>query len=377
MVQLTPFNRWRRSALGVGLATLAWLMGARGLCGWQVNWHKGVTEVEASLRGLAAVSDDVAWASGSQGTVLRTIDGGQEWRVVSPPDSAELDFRCLWAWDDERAIVASAGERDVIFRTENGGRTWEQVYEDPDRGAFFDGLAFWNEQQGVLMGDPLNGILYLLETRDAGRTWQRLPADSVPSVREGEAGFAASNSNLAVWGQSGLLIGLGGAAPGESEPLSRIVFRETADGPWQTRQVPLRRSESSGIFSVVPVGSRWVAVGGDYRREADAQENCALGVDGGNRWLVPAGNLPSGFRSAVTATGSAENALLVALGPNGGDVSWDLGERWQRFTGDGFHAAQFSPSGMYLWACGSQGRVGRLPTDELRRLRDSPSRSDR
>jgi hypothetical protein len=255
--------------------------------------------------------------------------------------------------------------------------TWDQVFEEADRRAFFDGIAFWNEDRGVLMGDPLDGILYLLETRDGGQTWQRLPADSVPPVREGEAGFAASNSNLAVWGQSALLIGLGGAPPGISEPHSRLVLRETDAGPWQTRELPLRRGESSGIFSVAVVGSRWVAVGGDYRREGDAQDNCAVSADGGNRWLVPAGNLPSGFRSAVTATGTDDNALLVALGPNGGDVSWDLGERWQRFSRDGFHAAQFSPSGRFLWACGSQGRVGRLSTAELHGLRNSAPHSDR
>src|SRR5690242_1843866 len=40
-------------------------------------WQPSTTGSDARLRGLSAVSRHVAWASGSQGTILRTVDGGR------------------------------------------------------------------------------------------------------------------------------------------------------------------------------------------------------------------------------------------------------------------------------------------------------------
>jgi len=40
------------------------------------------------LRGVSAVNENVAWASGAAGTVLRTVDGGARWDRVSVPNAA-------------------------------------------------------------------------------------------------------------------------------------------------------------------------------------------------------------------------------------------------------------------------------------------------
>ena len=38
--------------------------------------------VTANLRGISAVSDSVVWASGENGTIVRTLDGGEHWEKV-------------------------------------------------------------------------------------------------------------------------------------------------------------------------------------------------------------------------------------------------------------------------------------------------------
>jgi photosystem II stability/assembly factor-like uncharacterized protein len=38
--------------------------------------------VSVSLRGLSVVSSEVAWASGENGTVIRTVDAGQSWQQL-------------------------------------------------------------------------------------------------------------------------------------------------------------------------------------------------------------------------------------------------------------------------------------------------------
>lgn len=68
------------------------------------------TGTEVRFRGLAAVSRSTAWAAGSKGTVLRTADGGSNWRNVSPPGAGELEFRDIEAFDARRAVVLAIGE---------------------------------------------------------------------------------------------------------------------------------------------------------------------------------------------------------------------------------------------------------------------------
>ena len=67
--------------LAVGATSLAFAPGGRTDFTWQLT----PTGSSARLRGLSVVSASVVWASGSQGTVLRTVNGGATWQNVSPP----------------------------------------------------------------------------------------------------------------------------------------------------------------------------------------------------------------------------------------------------------------------------------------------------
>ncbi len=62
----------------------------------------------ADLRGIHSVDGKVAWASGTNGTVLRTVDGGDHWLTcATPPGAEKLDFRGVQAFDAKAAIVMS------------------------------------------------------------------------------------------------------------------------------------------------------------------------------------------------------------------------------------------------------------------------------
>ncbi|HEX2355352.1 MAG TPA: oxidoreductase, partial [Micromonosporaceae bacterium] len=74
------------------------------------SWELTPTGVAARLRGLAPVSDRVVWASGSVGTVLRTVDGGATWAQVGPPGTSDLQFRDIEAFDASHAVILSIGE---------------------------------------------------------------------------------------------------------------------------------------------------------------------------------------------------------------------------------------------------------------------------
>src|SRR5680860_79305 len=89
----------------------------------ELEWRLTPTGSAAQLRGLDAVNHRVAWASGSEGTVLRTLNSGREWDSVGPPGTAALEFRDIEAFGRRRALILSIGTGDAsrIYRTDHGG----------------------------------------------------------------------------------------------------------------------------------------------------------------------------------------------------------------------------------------------------------------
>lgn len=331
-------------------------------------WEFQKSGVAASLRGICAVSDRVCWASGSEGTVLRTTDGGNHWNQVGPEGMTAADFRDVHAWDAETAVILAAGDPDRIYRTVDGGRSWSEVYGHPDAAAFFDGMVFDRDgKQGWLMGDPLEGRLFLLRTGDGGQTWERVPPELLPAFPEGMAAFAASGTNVFLADSGQLWIGLGGGKEGEAGLASICALEDTAgwkdSANWRMFEVPLPSGPSAGIFSIVALdsgGREWVAVGGDYTQPGIASGNAVFSRDGGVSWQIPESGLPGGYRSAVAlAGGGAEPLTLVAVGPNGTDCSTDRGSSWKPASATGFHTLSFVRGTTTGWAAGAEGRIAR------------------
>ena len=226
------------------------------------SWEIRGSGTTASLRGLHVVDGAVAWASGSGGTVLRSVDGGEHWELGVVPGAEHLDFRDVFAWDRDRALVLSAGLPAMIYRTDDGGKTWRPTYTNETPGVFFNAIAFWDALHGIAVGDPIDGRFLLITTDDGGTTWNELPRGSRPEALEGEANFAASGTCLTTRGTKLAWFGTGG-------PAAR-VFR-TSDGGayWNVASTPLPSGQpSQGVFSVYFLGERrGVAVGGDYLDE--------------------------------------------------------------------------------------------------------------
>ncbi|MEM6841192.1 MAG: YCF48-related protein [Bacteroidota bacterium] len=317
------------------------------------EWEIQESGISVSLRGLSVVNDNVAWVSGQFGTILRTVDGGQTWEKKTVPSTDSVDFRDIEAFSDQLAYVLSAGSPAYIFRTEDGGSSWVKQLEDTLPTIFLDGMAFWNEAQGVVMGDPIDNKFKLLKTNDNGQTWSPLTSIGRSLLpNSGEAGFAASGTNIVVQGRGCVWFGTGGS-------VSR-VFRSLDGGrTWEVNRSPLAQgTPSKGIFSLSFADTlKGVSVGGDYRNPGSMIENAAYTANGGRTWY-PAITPPQGYRSGVAYLSTAE--AYVTVGTTGSDYSTDFGATWYTLDTVGYHSIQAAPNNSVAWVCGGDGKIARL-----------------
>jgi photosystem II stability/assembly factor-like uncharacterized protein len=284
-----------------------------------------------SLRGVSVVSREIAWASGTDGTYLRTRDGGRRWIPAHVPNAANLDFRAVVAFSAEDAFLMSAGSGDQsrIYHTSDGGRHWQLQFTNNNPKGFFDSMAFWDAKHGIVLGDPIPDTagklkFELLETED-GEHWNPMPTAVLPEAVEGEGAFAASNSCIAILTESRQIVvaaplgaGQSRINDGASAPDSNIwfatggkfarVFHSPDRGhTWEVHDTPiLHGPEAAGIFSIVfrnPYDG--VIAGGDYKRPDADGPNLAFTHDGGKTWdLSPIH--PQAYFSAVAYDGHPE-----------------------------------------------------------------------
>ena len=249
-------------------------------CSGQSPWRKQTSGTDASLRSISAISDKVAWVSGSGGTVLHTVNAGKRWRKCALPSGGEsLDFRGVHAWSKDEAVIMSSGPAEnnqaKLFKTTDGCKTWHEVFSTTRKGIFFDAIVFYpgEPNRGVVLSDPVDGHFRLFESRDRGDHWAELLPKQMPRALGGEGAFAASNTALSLIGNSNmhdLWFGTGG---GQN---SRIFQSHDGGENWTAVETPIPAGKpSAGIFSVYFFNSsEGLAVGGDY-----AAPNW-LGIDG-------------------------------------------------------------------------------------------------
>ena len=320
------------------------------------SWTVQASGTTAGLRGVSAVDDRTAWASGAGGTVLRTLDGGATWTVVPVPASDKTDFRDVEAFGPDEAVVMGIDRPARIFRTADGGRTWALAYFDDTPGIFLDGMAFFDEKNGLAFGDPMGGRFFILLTADGGASWTPLPETERPAAADGEAAFAASGTSAFVRGPDRIWLVTGGST-------SRVWQSQDRGRRWEAvRSGLLEGRSSAGGFSVAFLDGRsGIAVGGDYRAEADPAGNTAVTDDGGRNWRPVADGRPGGFREAVAFVPGARPPVAVTVGPSGSDLSRDLGRSWTPIAAPlGFHSLSFAKKGRAGWAVGRNGLIAKL-----------------
>lgn len=261
-----------------------------------------ISHTTENLRGVSAVSRQIAWASGTHGTYLRTTDGGRTWTPAQVPDAATVDFRGVVAFSAEEAFLMSAGpgEQSRIYHTGDGGLHWQLQFTNTNPKGFFDSIAFWDSKHGVVVGDPIpdesGKLKFEILLTDDGQNWKATSPARLPAAMEGEGGFAASNTCLAIGASasdSNIWFATGGKA-------ARVFHSADRGQSWEVFDTPMAHGPASaGIFSIAfRDGMHGVIAGGDYKRPNEDGPNLAFTEDGGKTWTLT-GLHPLAYFSAV------------------------------------------------------------------------------
>jgi photosystem II stability/assembly factor-like uncharacterized protein len=318
------------------------------------QWINQASNTDASFRSVCSVTNKIVWIGGSKGTFLRTINGGKTWETNQVHGAETLDFRDVHAFDANTAILMSAGEAEKgnakFYRTTDGGKSWEIVYQTTQKGIFFDGIDFWDKQNGIAFSDPIDGKFFILKTKDGGKTWLPINPENIPTIQENEAAFAASGTSLITVGRKNAYICTGGGA------FAQIYKTENQGEDWSVVRTNMSAGKTNGLFGLRFLNDRYgIAVGGDYQEITKPVPNVLLTTDGGKTWQDAPQTNPVGLKEGVSVY---KQKILITVGPSGTCYSKDFGKSWVEIDKTPFHAISISGNG--IWAVGGKGSVFRL-----------------
>ncbi len=325
-------------------------------CAVSAQWVKQAVDTTASFRGLSVVNEKVVWASGTGGTVIRTIDGGKSWKVITVPGAEKLDFRDIEAFDANTAYILSIGngESSRIYKTIDGGKTWKLQFKNTNEKAFFDAIACWDKKNCIAMSDPIDHKFVLINTIDGGKNWNAMDTSKMPAAKDGEAAFAASGTCLITQGKNNAFLVSGGND-------ARVFHSADRGLTWSVSDTPFNKgTPGSGIFSLSMFDDkRGMIVGGDYEKPTEHTENRGFTWDGGKTW-----NRGGGIYGYRSGTAYVDQYKIIAVGSSGSDESYDGGNSWRNIDHENYNSVQ-SKGIKAIWAVGPRGTVAKYKMTEV------------
>ncbi len=321
----------------------------------QITRTDQMSGTNALLIAVSPVSERIVWASGSQGTWLRTTDGGSTWQSGRVTGADSLQFRDVYAVDSMTAYLLSIGNgaQSRIYKTTNAGRQWTLQFTNRDSAGFYDCMDFWDANRGIVIGDAIGNEIAILTTMDGGANWHRVPLAALPAAQRGEGSFAASGTCLMTRPGGRAWIVASNAEHG------RVLRTADYGRTWTVDTLPITTRAGSGPQSIGFRDDRYgIALGGGNAAQP-GDVLAAVTGDGGRTWVARARPpLRTGVWGGVYIP-SASRPTVVAVGPAGAVYSRDEGVSWAVIDTLNYWSVGFA-SPRAGWAVGTRGRITKL-----------------
>lgn len=284
-------------------------------------------EKEISIRALLVDSTKIWYAANNGQFGFIDLQTNKKFNGHITKDTLTPEFRSI-AKTDEHIFMMNVGSPALLYKISKDGSEIEKVYQENHPKAFYNSMQFWNNQEGIVMGDPTEDCLSVLLTKDGGTTWNKISCKDLPKVQEGEAAFAASNTNVVIKENKVWMVSGG--------KKSRIFHSSDKGKTWKVTETPIIQGKTmTGIFTADFYNAQiGFIAGGDYENPTDNSNNKAITNDGGKSWQIVANNESFGYASCVQFVPNAAGTAIVTVGASGLFYSSDSGKKWTKFSDD-------------------------------------------
>ena len=285
-----------------------------------------LVEGDFSVRAIQ-IDGDKVWFGANKGKFgwinFNTREVFQD--AITPEKNPE--FRSI-ASNSEAVFFLNVGSPANLYKINKENLAKKIVYTENDKNTFYDSMKFWNEKEGIAIGDPTENCFSILITKDGGGSWQKLSCENLPKLIEGEAAFAASNTNVIVHKNKTWIVSGGKKA--------RVFYSPNKGKSWQVYNTPIVQGEAmTGIFSGDFYDEKiGFVVGGDFENKEQNSGNKALTKDGGKTWELVSENSGFGYAECVQFVPNSKGKQLVTVGHSGINYSADFGKTWINLSRD-------------------------------------------
>jgi len=171
------------------------------------NFDTGFTSItidtlftdQISIRAILIDKDKVWYGADNSRFGYYDLNKKEKFQEHIYRDTLKLEFRSI-AQTSKNIYLLSVANPALLYQFSKKTQKVKLVYKEINEKVFYDSMQFWNDKEGIAVGDPTEDTFSVIITRDGGETWTKLLSDKLPTNAKGEAAFAASNSNIVIKG---------------------------------------------------------------------------------------------------------------------------------------------------------------------------------
>jgi photosystem II stability/assembly factor-like uncharacterized protein len=278
-----------------------------------------------SCRSVLIDNDKVWFASNNGNFGYLSLNNSNRFISKIKKGDLNIEFRSI-AQTKQNLFVLSIANPALLYKINKKTLEYKLVYEEQHEKVFYDAMQFLNDKEGYAIGDPVENCPSLIFTKDGGETWHKVSCTNLPSFDEGEAFFAASNTNLIV--KEGVIWMVSGGKKSK-------VYRSINKGKsWEAFETPLVQGQAmTGAFTADFFDkNNGIIAGGDYEKLTSNSLNKAVTSDGGKTWQLINDNDGFGHASCVQYFPNTDAKNMVSVGATGLFYFSEKKQHWTRLS---------------------------------------------